>query len=284
MNSSAPHAVSTLAGLISRADIAIGAGGTTTWERSCLKLPSMVISVAENQLKISKALGHANKIDYLGDINDVSPELIQCRLHDWLNKSTRELEVHPLTDGLGSSRLRFAIFGCDGNFLLRPVNKNDEALLLQWSNDPSVRANSISTEFISEETHRNWFYSGLTNPERQHFIAEDNYGCSFAQVRFDRLRTTSEVVISFSLDRIARGKRLAVPILRDSIKKMHDKWGKKFDIIADILTTNIASQACFKQLGFKLDNSESTAKFSRWRLQSNAISGTEARLNKAEID
>ena len=38
-----------LAGLIARADLAIGAGGATTWERACLKLPSLVVAIAENQ-------------------------------------------------------------------------------------------------------------------------------------------------------------------------------------------------------------------------------------------
>lgn len=42
--------------LMFRADLAIGAGGTTSWERCCLGLPTLVIVVAENQRKISAAL------------------------------------------------------------------------------------------------------------------------------------------------------------------------------------------------------------------------------------
>lgn len=268
------QSINSLAGLISRADIAIGAGGTTTWERSCLKLPSLVVSVAENQLEISRALNNAGKIDLLGSINEVSPKLIQSKLQHWLGKSRNELEVDPLTDGLGSSRLRFAMFGCDGNFSLRPIEIHDEALLLQWSNDPSVRANSISTKTISVEAHREWFYSGLSDTNRQHFIAIDKYGCPFGQIRFDMSPTKDEVLISFSLDRIARGKRLAVPMLREGIELMHCIWGKKFDIIADVLTSNIASQSCFKQLDFKQDILGSEKKkLTRWRLKGNPNSG-----------
>jgi len=40
-----------LAGLIARADLAIGAGGATTWERACLGLPSLVVAIAANQLQ-----------------------------------------------------------------------------------------------------------------------------------------------------------------------------------------------------------------------------------------
>lgn len=47
-----------LAGLIARADLSIGAGGATTWERACLGLPSISIPYAENQIPVSQALAH----------------------------------------------------------------------------------------------------------------------------------------------------------------------------------------------------------------------------------
>ena len=43
-------------------------------------------------------------------------------------------------------------------------------LLLCWSNDSDVRANSFH-DFISKQDHRDWFSQGLTNPNRLHFIA-----------------------------------------------------------------------------------------------------------------
>lgn len=46
----------TLAGLMAKADLFIGAGGSTTWERMCLGLPSIVVSVADNQRGFSDAL------------------------------------------------------------------------------------------------------------------------------------------------------------------------------------------------------------------------------------
>lgn len=48
--------VPTLAGLMARADLAIGAGGATTWERACLGLPSVVAVDGENQRPIRDAL------------------------------------------------------------------------------------------------------------------------------------------------------------------------------------------------------------------------------------
>jgi len=48
------------------ADLAIGAGGATTWERCCLGLPSLVVSIAENQRPACEALAAAGVIDYFG--------------------------------------------------------------------------------------------------------------------------------------------------------------------------------------------------------------------------
>ena len=56
-----------LAGLIARADLAIGACGTTTWERACLKLPSLVVTIADNQKLFAKLLSNEGHIRLIGD-------------------------------------------------------------------------------------------------------------------------------------------------------------------------------------------------------------------------
>ena len=62
----------TLAPLMVRSDLMISAGGTTTWERMCLGLPAIVISVAANQTTTNLALMNAGYIDFLGGMNDVN--------------------------------------------------------------------------------------------------------------------------------------------------------------------------------------------------------------------
>ena len=66
-----------LAGLIARADLAIGAGGATTWERACLRLPSLVVAIAANQLPFSEALDQAGHLQLLGDGASVTAEQIR---------------------------------------------------------------------------------------------------------------------------------------------------------------------------------------------------------------
>ena len=61
-NTTLHNPLPSLAGLIARADLAIGAGGATTWERACLGLPSLTTVIADNQLEATIALAKENCI------------------------------------------------------------------------------------------------------------------------------------------------------------------------------------------------------------------------------
>jgi UDP-2,4-diacetamido-2,4,6-trideoxy-beta-L-altropyranose hydrolase len=67
-----PHArlrteVTDMADLMCAADLAIGAGGTTSWERCCLGLPAIVVRIADNQKTIVANLAKAGAIVDAGD-------------------------------------------------------------------------------------------------------------------------------------------------------------------------------------------------------------------------
>ncbi len=59
-----------------QADLMISAGGSTSWERMCLGLPAIVISIAANQTVTNTAMQAAGYIDFLGESTHVSVELI----------------------------------------------------------------------------------------------------------------------------------------------------------------------------------------------------------------
>lgn len=56
-----------MAELMAKADLAIGAGGSATWERCAMGLPSLVMEIAENQHKSVNDLDRAGVIISLGD-------------------------------------------------------------------------------------------------------------------------------------------------------------------------------------------------------------------------
>ena len=51
-----------MATLMVKADLAIGAGGSTSWERCCLGLPTLMVVTADNQEKIARELAAAGAV------------------------------------------------------------------------------------------------------------------------------------------------------------------------------------------------------------------------------
>ncbi|MEI2428172.1 UDP-2,4-diacetamido-2,4,6-trideoxy-beta-L-altropyranose hydrolase [Priestia megaterium] len=77
--------VSNISTYMNMADLAIGAGGTTTWERCYLGLPSITITVADNQVEATKAVEHTKSTIYLGHYNSVTEEQIKQKVEQLLH-------------------------------------------------------------------------------------------------------------------------------------------------------------------------------------------------------
>ena len=244
-----------LAGLIARADLMIGAGGATTWERACLGLPSLVVAIAANQLPFAQALDQAGHLQLLGEGASVNAEQIRSALLARIAEPYADEGGHDLTDGWGASRLATAMLGAQGSISLRRAAAADEALLLRWANDPEVRANSFSPEPIDPADHHHWFHTGQVNPNRLQSIATAADGCPIGQIRFDREPASteggaSEATVDLSLDPCARGRGLAAELVRLGLQKMEQHWGPVTDVVAEVLPGNAASNACFARAGF----------------------------------
>ena len=209
-------------------------------------------------------------------IEEITSALL-ARIHDPDPKKAGS----DLTDGWGVSRQAMAMLGPqEGGLRLRPAMATDEALLLRWANDPQVRSNSFTSEQITPEDHHRWFQRGLNNPQRMHLIATTADGCPVGQIRFDQQslspeRAANEAVVALSLDRCARGYGLAGELIRKGLIALHQHWGPTTNVVAEVLTTNSASNACFAQAGFKqepnVDSSptSSARAMNRWHWQAN---------------
>ncbi len=79
--------VNNIAELMAKADLAIGAGGSTTWERCVLGLPTMAISLADNQVSIAKGVDQAGAQIYLGVGSEVTSEILAAQI--------KQLQDHP---------------------------------------------------------------------------------------------------------------------------------------------------------------------------------------------
>jgi UDP-2,4-diacetamido-2,4,6-trideoxy-beta-L-altropyranose hydrolase len=119
VHGSRPH----LADLMVRADLAIGAGGVTTWERMCLGLPSIVVSIAENQRPTNEALAAAGLIEYIGGVESAGAARMREALGPLLGNRDRltafSWRGQRLVDGGGVSRVADVMLGRSSDDLMR---------------------------------------------------------------------------------------------------------------------------------------------------------------------
>ncbi|MBY0369423.1 UDP-2,4-diacetamido-2,4,6-trideoxy-beta-L-altropyranose hydrolase [bacterium] len=90
-------------------DLAVGAGGSTVWERACLGIPSLVVSIAENQETYCRDMAEDGFHRYLGRHTEVSAGslqgAIQEALTDWPQTIAMGTRSATLVDGDGVRRV-----------------------------------------------------------------------------------------------------------------------------------------------------------------------------------
>lgn len=171
-----------LAPLMLKADLAIGGGGSTSWERCCLGLPTLVITVAENQIAIAQEMNRQGLIRWLGHKNKVSAKTIllalkkvladQGSLADWSSRCWGCL------DGKGASRVAdILLLANNTSFKTRPASLSDETVLWQLKGNSTNRKKTSYPKSTDRLPHKKWFYEYLRNPDqKQIFILETAVG------------------------------------------------------------------------------------------------------------
>lgn len=244
-----------LAHLMARADLAVGAGGITTWERCCMGLPSLVITVADNQLAIAPYLHKKGLIHWLGHEDRITDQDLQRDLGGALAANLDgawSRSCLSLVDGLGTFRVAASLAATSGMpLVLRPVRIDDEALLLRWANDPHVRGNGFSTEPISSESHHRWFGTRIGSDGCKIYVFEDENQVPVGQVRLER--TDDGWQIGYSIDGAFRGYGLAKRMLKTACEHLRAECPGSA-VYGKVLSRNEASIRVFVALGFERCN------------------------------
>jgi UDP-2,4-diacetamido-2,4,6-trideoxy-beta-L-altropyranose hydrolase len=90
-----------MAKLMLDADLAIGAGGSTSWERCCMGLPTLLYVLAENQMTISESLEDIGAVKIIRNLQqDLQSFIDQPDL-----LTNMSINAKSACDGLGSTRV-----------------------------------------------------------------------------------------------------------------------------------------------------------------------------------
>ncbi|KIH85933.1 UDP-2,4-diacetamido-2,4,6-trideoxy-beta-L-altropyranose hydrolase [Pseudomonas batumici] len=241
--------VSDFAALMARADLFIGAGGGTSWERAVLGLPTLCIAVADNQRANAERLAAAGVHVYLGSSDEVDVDSLRQAIGFLLgNVSLRRSlaeQSRRLVDGLGARRFAVALAGA--SLALRRATVEDSPLLFDGRNAESVRRASLSPEPIGWEAHQAWLAASLLNPGRLLLIAEADDG-PVGVLRYDLAGSRAEVSLYLFQDRMGLGWGRALLARGEETVRGH--WPQVTVIDAQVLPDNPASLELFRHGGY----------------------------------
>lgn len=194
-----------MAELMVAADLAIGAGGSTSWERACLGLPSIVAVVAENQRATARALEDYGCAVALSAGPGFEAEM--QHLVAWLSVRPALLRLMSsagaaMVDGRGVARVAAVITTPD--VAVRPVAADEARKIWEWRNAPEIRATAVDPAEIPWSDHSSWFARRFADPQTIMLIGtgpESETGF----VRFDLDGDTATVSIFLAPGQAGRG-------------------------------------------------------------------------------
>ncbi len=235
---------------IADSDLAIAAGGSTNWELALLGLPSVMVTLADNQVAIAQAL-HAQDIAIsLGYLHELQAtqfaETLQQLCENVDQRRSMSQKGQALIDGEGADRVVMAMRG--DSMRLRPVKWQDCEQIWQWANEPTTRQASFQSTLIPWEQHLHWFKQKLDDVTCYFWIAVNAQDQPIGQVRFDRI-STEVAQISISVDQNYRNQGLGIQLLNTAIGKIFRET-TALAISAWIKPDNSASICLFEAVQF----------------------------------
>jgi len=242
--------VSNMAEMMADADLCVGGGGSTTWERCCLGLPALAWSIADNQKKLLKDSAKAGLV-YAPDCENPTVKQISNHLSALLQNSMMCMHMSAtgleMIDAKGSARVANILL--KHNIKFRSVELDDEQKIFEWRNDINVREYSRNTEKINIDQHKKWFRQVLADPDKL-FIIGSVKKEEIGVLRFDISGEEAEISIYLAPEKHGRGYGAA--LVESGEEWLLNKRPEVKTILADVLADNKASNKLFEKCGYRV--------------------------------
>jgi UDP-2,4-diacetamido-2,4,6-trideoxy-beta-L-altropyranose hydrolase/UDP-4-amino-4,6-dideoxy-N-acetyl-beta-L-altrosamine N-acetyltransferase len=251
--------VDNMAEIMANADIAIGAAGSTTWERCCLGLPAIQIVVAKNQSLIAELLARKNAIQYLQDISQL-PNMLN-NAESWI-KNIGNVTAQ-ICDGVGAYRVfnkitDYKIFlECFGEVeLCNYVNLNidEKILVLNMRNHPQIKKWMSNQDDIPETSHFN-FIKNLENIVDQRYFLVKQHKSIVGSINFSKVDLSSSVEFGIYTNPFAQLKGAGSMLEAVASYYAFIELGVN-KIKLEVFSNNERAIGFYKKCGFELINTK----------------------------
>lgn len=244
-----------MAALMSAADLSVGAGGSTSWERCTLGLPSLMLVIADNQELIARSLDQAGAVACLDCHETVTDEQLAAQVRALATNPNRlgTMAAHAaaICDGRGTQRIMLAMLrpakSKHGDpVTLRLASVDDEAMILAWQRAPATRRYARNPVVPLADEHHRWMGTRISDPNCL-FTLVECAGVPAGMLRLDRHEgpgNAYEVSIFVAPERYRRGLgACALALARQLLPGA--------ELIAEVLPENQASAKLFSSAGYR---------------------------------
>ncbi|UCZ57555.1 UDP-2,4-diacetamido-2,4,6-trideoxy-beta-L-altropyranose hydrolase [Desulfurispirillum indicum] len=237
--------VGNMAELLAGSDLCIGAAGSTTWERCCLGVPSVVYGSAANQREILAQLGEHGAMLEMRSMDSLCTVLMEAVAR----RENLSLRAREVCDQLGVSRVadHLVPVPCERqDVVLRRVQWSDARQLYEWQIHPETRRHSRNSAPPTWQEHCEWLKDRLRNPSSFMYLIEQS-GLPVGTVRIDLVDSGKDLYeTSISLDPDHYGQGFA----QQALVAINRAFAQ-LSLLAHIKPENAASVKLFSRCGYR---------------------------------
>ena len=240
-----------MASLLAQADLVIGAAGGSAWERCCLGIPTIVLTLADNQKSAALALQAQGAVFLIGDMRDgrwdkmLVEGLRRLSAPDTLLQMSKSAAA--ITDGNGAQWVASHLF--ERNLTARKATQDDARLIWDWRHAGDATIFYRSPYVTPFEDHLKWLQAALDSPKHILQMIEKS-GDAIGHVRVDRDASSPiEGTVSICISPSIRGQNLSRAILERGLREAAACGVSRF--LATVHRHNTASMRLFVGAGFR---------------------------------
>jgi UDP-2,4-diacetamido-2,4,6-trideoxy-beta-L-altropyranose hydrolase len=245
--------VADMAALMAEADLFVGAGGSTNWERFYMGVPTIALALAPNQTLVAEPLAESGCLIYLGEAAALGPQSLQAAIATVIEnphlRTALARNGRALVDGRGTERVASVLLTAD--VTLRSATAEDAERVFAWRNSDEVRRRSFDPSPVAWETHSGWFHQTLAREDRALLIGEWR-GQPIGVVRYDMEGDRARISVYLAPGQTQPG--LGRRLIGEGSAWLKAHRPGVHTVIAEVMADNEASRRAFLAAGYEPDH------------------------------
>lgn len=238
-----------VASLYRMADLAIGAGGVSSWERCCTGVPTLALTLGQDQRAVIDALAACGAVLAAGDIEQLRAETLAALVATLAEPEKRKAmsdAAFAVCDGDGAARAALAILALKSRApYLRRMTPADAEITYRWQTAPGMRRYFRNPNPPSWEEHVTFVDRALADPAMSlnMIVSADEQPAGI--LRIDR-RSSADSEVSILVAPEWQGRGIAGAVLPYA-RQLRPRQC----LHAYVASDNTASLALFRSAGYR---------------------------------